>query len=114
MPYSLQGQSATISQEPRIMMDRTYVPMEEIVQQLGGSTTWDNETKTATATIGQWTASIRMADENVDVSGTPVQLEAPPFVEDGMMWVPARFFNQAFGYKVDINPGEQQVSIALP
>jgi hypothetical protein len=114
MPYTLQGQTASISWEPRVEMGRTYVPMEEITQQLGGSTTWDNETKTATATIGQWTATIRMADENVDVSGTPVRLIAPPFVEDGVMWVPAQFFNQAFGYQVEINPEERQVSIALP
>lgn len=114
MPYALQGQSASISQEPRVEMGRTYVPLDEITGQLGGSTTWDNETKTATATIGQWAATVRMADANVDVNGTAVQLNAPPFVEDGVMWVPAQFFNQAFGYKVDVNAGEKQVSIALP
>lgn len=114
MPYTLQGQSAPISREPRIEMGRTYVPLEEITQQLGGTTSWDNETKTATATIGRWTATIQMADENVDVSGTPVRLNAPPFVEEGMMWVPAQFFHQAFGYQVEINPEERQVSISLP
>lgn len=114
MPYALQGQSASVSQEPRIEMGRTYVPLDEITRQLGGSTTWNNDTKTATATIGQWTATIQMADENVDVNGTAVRLNAPPFVEDGVMWVPAQFFHQAFGYQVEINPGERQVSIALP
>lgn len=114
MPYSLQGQSASISREPRVEMGRTYVPLEEITRQLGGATTWDNETKTAAATIGQWTATVQMADENVTVNGTPVRLNAPPFVEEGVMWVPAQFFHQAFGYQVDINPGEGQVSIALP
>jgi len=114
MPYTLQGQPGSVSQEPRIRMDRTYVPLDEITRQLGGTTTWDNDAKVATATIGQWTATVRMAEESVDVSGTPVQLVAPPFVEDGMMWVPAQFFHSAFGYKVDVNPAEQQVSIALP
>jgi len=114
MPYTLQGQPASVSQEPQIRMDRTYVPLDEITQQLGGTTSWDNDAKVATATIGQWTATVRMAEQNVDVSGKPVQLVAPPFVEGGMMWVPAQFFHSAFGYKVDVNPGEQQVSIALP
>jgi hypothetical protein len=114
MPYTLQGQPSGISREPRIDMGRTYVPLEEIVQQLGGQTTWDNDQKVATATIGQWTATIRMADENVDVSGTPVRLAAPPFVEDGVMWVPATFFHDAFGYQVNVDPGSRQVSIALP
>jgi N-acetylmuramoyl-L-alanine amidase len=114
MPYNLQGQPASISQEPRIERGRTYVPLDEVTRQLGGSTNWDNDQKVATATIGQWTATIRMADENVDVSGTPVQLNAPPFVEDDVMWVPAQFFHDAFGYQVDINPGSREVSISLP
>jgi hypothetical protein len=114
VPYTLQGQPASISQEPQIRLDRTYVPLEEITQQLGGSTTWDNDSKSATATIGQWTATLQMADQNVDVSGTPVQLVAPPFVEDGVMWVPAQFFHSAFGYKVDVNPQQGEVAIALP
>jgi len=114
MPYNLQGQPASISQEPRIEMGRTYVPLDEVTQQLGGTTTWDNDQKVATATIGQWTATLRMADENADVSGTPVQLNAAPFVEDGVMWVPAQFFHDAFGYQVNIDPGSRAVSIALP
>jgi hypothetical protein len=114
MPYILQGKPVDLSQEPQIQMDRTYVPLDEVTQQLGGSTTWDNDQKVATATIGQWTATVRMADQNVDVSGTPVQLLAPPFVDQGVMWVPAQFFHQAFGYQVDVDPGQLQVSIALP
>jgi hypothetical protein len=114
VPYTLLGQPGSISREPRIEMDRTYVPLEEITLQLGGSTTWDNDQKVATATIGQWTATLRMADENVDVSGTPVRLISPPFVEDGVMWVPAQFFQAAFGYKVEIDPQQRQISIAMP
>jgi len=114
MPYNLQGQPASISQEPRVESGRTYVPLDEVARQLGGSTTWDNDQKLATATLGQWTATIRMADPNVDVSGTAVQLNAPPFVEDGVMWVPAQFFHDAFGYQVAIDPGSSEISIALP
>lgn len=114
MPYILQGQPASISQEPRIEQGHTYVPLDEVTRQLGGTTTWDNESKVATATIGQWTATVRMADQNVDVNGTPVTLPAPPFVEDGVMWVPAQFFHDAFGYQVDIDPANLQVSISLP
>jgi hypothetical protein len=114
MPYTLLGQPASISQEPQIQMDRTYVPLDEITSQLGGTTTWDNDQKLATATIGQWTANVRMGDENADVSGTPVRLVAPPMVQDGVMWVPAQFFRDAFGYKVDVDPQQRQVSIAMP
>lgn len=114
MPYTLQGQPASISLEPRNQMGQTYVPLDEITRQLGGTTNGDNETKTATATMGQWTATVRMAEPNVDVSGTAVTLAAPPFVEDGVLWVPADFFHAAFGYQVQVDPGSSDVSIALP
>jgi hypothetical protein len=114
MPYTIQGNSAPISEEPRIVQGRHYVPLTEIVQQLGGQTTWDNDNKVATATIGQWTATIRMADRNIDVSGTPVALQSDPFVENDLMYVPATFFKDAFGYNVEVDPGTHAVSIALP
>jgi hypothetical protein len=114
MPYTIQNQNVEVSDEPRIVQDRLFVPLAELVQQLGGQVRWDNTTKTATATIGQWTASIRMGDTNVDVSGTPVKLSAEPIVEGDRMYVPATFFKDAFGYAVQTDPGARSVSISLP
>ena len=55
-----------------------------------------------------------MADRNIDVSGTPVTLQSDPFVENDLMYVPATFFKDAFGYNVEVDPGSQSVSIARP
>jgi hypothetical protein len=114
MPYNVQGQAVSLNEEPRIIQDRLYVPLAELVEQLGGRVDWDNENKIATAAIGKWTATIRMADRNVDVSGTPVTLIADPIVDQDTMYVPASFFKDAFGYTVNVDPGSRQVSIALP
>jgi hypothetical protein len=102
MPYSLNGQNATISQEPVERNGRHYVPLAEVVEQLGGAVQWDNDAKTAHATIGQWTANLRMGDSNVDVNGTPVTLSSPPFVENDTMYVPWDFFRDAYGYKANM------------
>jgi hypothetical protein len=114
MAYNINGQAASLSEEPRIIQNRLYVPLAELVQQLGGQVSWDNQSKVATATIGQWTATIRMGDRNVDVSGTPVTLIADPVVDQDTMYVPASFFHDAFGYTVNTDPNSRQVSIALP
>jgi hypothetical protein len=114
MPYILQGQPASLSLEPRSQMGQTYVPLDELVRQLGGTTNWDNAQKAATATVGQWTATVRMADPTVNVGSTTVTLPAPPFDENGVLWVPAEFFHAAYGYQVSVDPGSNQVSIALP
>jgi hypothetical protein len=114
VPYQLLGQEAAISREPRIVQDRLYVPVDEIVQRLGGRVDWDNNAKIATARIGQWVATIRMGDRHVDVSGTPVTLAADPYVEEDVMYVPVTFFHDAFGYTVQADPREKSVSISLP
>jgi hypothetical protein len=112
MPYSLNGQSAQISQEPFVRDNKHFVPLEEVVRALGGTTTWDNNSKTASATIGRWTANVRMDDPNVDVSGTPVRLSAAPFVENDTMYVPWDFFREAYGY--DVSMQGETLDVRLP
>jgi hypothetical protein len=90
-----------------------YVPLDEVTRALGGQVRWDNVNKVATATIGQWVATVPMAQRQVDVSGTPVTLSADTFVDQGVMYVPATFFHDAFGYTVNADPSSQQVSISL-
>jgi inhibitor of cysteine peptidase len=114
MPYTINNQTAAIGQEPVLRNDRLYVPLTEVVNSLGGQTSWDNEQKVATATIGQWTATIRMADRNIDVSGTPVTLAADPYVEQDVMWVPVTFFRDAFGYEVEADPRSGSIAVRLP
>jgi len=112
MAYTIQGQAAPIQEEPRMHYGQVYVPLAELVQRLGGQTSWDNTSKVATATIGQWTATIPMANRQIDVSGKPITLTGDPFVDDDRMYVPASFFHDAFGYRVDLDGGN--VSISLP
>lgn len=103
MPYTINGQPANISEEPTQMDGQTYVPLAEVVQALGGSVNWDNQSKTAQATIGQWTANVQMANPAVNVNGTQVNLSAAPVVENDTLYVPWDFFKAAYGYKEEIN-----------
>ena len=111
MPYLLNGQSITTGEEPVLREGRNYVPLEQVVQNLGGTTTWDDATKTARATLGKWTAAVQMANPVVDVSGTRVTLADPPYIEDGKMYVPWYFFRDAFGYKVEMADGTLNVHL---
>lgn len=102
MPYNIQGQSVSLGAEPFLHNNKHYVPLRDVVESLGGTVQFDNVAKIATAQIGQWTATVQMGDANVDVSGTPVSLSAPPYVEDGQMFVPFDFFKDAYGYDVSL------------
>ena len=107
MPYNINGQQVQITEEPIEENGRHYVPLQEVVKALGGTVNWSNETKTAQATIGQWTANIQMANPTVNVVGqngttTPVTLTDEPYVRDDTMYVPWNLFEAAYGYKADM------------
>jgi hypothetical protein len=114
MPYTIQGNTVTLGTEPFLHNGKHYVPLRDVIEQLGGSVTFDNDTKTATATIATFNATIQMGDRNIDVSGTPVTLTADPFVEDGQMFVPFDFFHDAYGYEVNLDPNTKAMSIVNP
>lgn len=117
MPYTIQGQSVQLGSEPFLHNNKHYVGLRDVVSALGGTVAYDNDTKTATATIGQWVATVQMANRNVDVSGTQVSLSADPYVEDGQMYVPFDFFRDAYGYDVTLasnDTGDPTVNITNP
>lgn len=111
MPYVLNGQTVSVSEEPVLRDDRHYVPLVEVVEKLGGTVAWDEAAKTARATIGQWTANVQAGNTTVDVSGTPVKLGDAPYEEHGTMWVPWYFFRDAYGYKVEFNDGTLSIHL---
>lgn len=100
MPYTLNGQPSAIAEEPHDQEGTIYVPYKQVIEALGGTVTWDNSTKTAAGTVGQWTATFMLAADTADVNGTTVQFPAPSYVDNGELYVPAEFFHNAYGYNV--------------
>ncbi len=111
MSYTLNGQPAQLAEEPHDQNGTIYVPFKQVVDALGGSVTWDNETKTASATLGQWTAAFMLASDTADVNGTTVQFPAPSYVESGELYVPAEFFHAAYGYNVTANGTDVSIGV---
>lgn len=107
MPYSINGKQVNLSAEPFEENGRHYVPLAEVVQQLGGTTNAGSGGSSATATIGQWTANVQANNTTVNVTGqdgtnTNVSLVAPPIDENGTLYVPWDFFREAYGYKANM------------
>jgi hypothetical protein len=101
MPYVINGQQQNI-QEPVEHNGRHFVPLAEVVETLGGTVTWDNNSKIASATIGQWTAQVHDGDTNVNVNGQQVTMSDAAYVENDTIYVPWDFFHAAFGYKANM------------
>src|SRR5437868_4968063 len=103
MPYNINGQTATIDQEPIERDGRHYVPARAIAQNLGGTANWDSGNQTAQIKIGDWTADVTAGNTVANVSGRgttqQVNMSAPAFEENGTLYVPWDFFQAAYGYK---------------
>lgn len=110
MPYNINGQQVSIS-EPILRNGATFVPLRDVVTALGGTVAWDNTKKEASATIAQWTARFTAGADTADVNGTEVTFPVPSYIEDGELLVPAQFFHNAYGYKVDANGTNVTISL---
>lgn len=111
MPYTLNGQPGNIAEEPHEQQGVVYVPYKQVVEGLGGTVTWDNNSKTAVGTIGQWTATFTLASDTADVSGTTVQFSNPSYVGSGELYVPADFFHAAYGYTVNATGTDVSIGV---
>ena len=111
MPYMLNGREVQLSQDPIERDGRHFVPLKEIVENLTGRVDWDNNTKTARSTIGQWTATFVNGENTVDVNGQKVELSAPPYVEGDKMYVPWDFFRDVYGYKANMEGEKLTVTL---
>ncbi len=116
MPYMIQGAATSLETEPFVLNGKHYIPLREVVEALGGTLTFDNDTKQAQATIGPWSAALTMGDTNVTVTGnnntTPVTLTAPPYVEGDQFFVPFDFLRDAYGY--DVSFDDETLNIKNP
>lgn len=110
MALQIEGQPTSI--ETRLQGGSTYVPVLDTAQALGGDVKWDNANKVATVSIGRWTAVVSMAAEDAEVNGAQVTFSGPTLVEHNRMWVPVRFFEAAFGYRIGVSG--QDVNIDNP
>ncbi|MEZ0324610.1 MAG: copper amine oxidase N-terminal domain-containing protein [Fimbriimonas sp.] len=71
-----------------------YVPLASIVQQLGGTISWDNDAKKANLSVRGRTAEVDLIDQFVTVDGQERTLNSTPFVEEGRLYVTPDFLDE--------------------
>ena len=98
------GTSVKTDVAPRIIQNRTMLPVRAIVEILGGTVIWDADTQTVTLIIDGKTIIMRIGQplENFDVA---------PTIIDGHTYVPLRYVAEATGAQVNWNGETKQISI---
>ena len=102
MPYIIEGIEIEGIAEPILGEGTTFVPLANVAQALGGYADFDHDTKVAKIELGDYVLHIQADNPIVDVNGTPMELQASPFIDVDSLFVPVRLFEK-LGYNMSVD-----------
>ncbi|MBO5136113.1 MAG: copper amine oxidase N-terminal domain-containing protein [Clostridia bacterium] len=85
---------------PKIVKDRTMLPIRFVAEKLGATVEWVDETQTAIVELGDIKISIVIGEGFATVNGEKIELDSPSFVEDDRTFLPIRFVMENLGADV--------------
>lgn len=99
---------------PQRIDGSTYVPLRFLGDALGADIQWDNDTQTATFTLGDRTVRVTIDSTAASVGGENRTLAVPPRLVEGRTLVPLRFISESLGAKVEWEEATEGITISLP
>lgn len=100
---------------PPIIKDgRTLVPFRAVSEALNVPVSWDEKSRTVTASDGITRILLRIGDKTAYRNNAPVALDVPPMIMNGRTLIPLRFFSEAFGCNVEWDNASYTVRIVSP
>lgn len=117
--FSLQSDAASVPRifvndkqietdvDPYIANDRILVPVATIVNNLGGTSSYDGDTSKVTLTYGEKVINLTLGSAKAYVNGEAVTMDTVPRAvqvadgSGGRTMVPLRFVGETFGFEVD-------------
>ena len=105
------GKAVTFDAQPRIIENRTMVPMRAIFEAIGASVSWDPETRTVGSSFRDTTVSVTIGTEKLIKNGTEIFLDVPAQVVESRTLVPVRAVAESFDCKVEWIPEKRAVRI---
>lgn len=95
------GKEVSFDTAPRILNDRTMVPMRSIFEALGAEVEWNGDVGTVKATRGDRTVILTIGSDTMTVDNKDVKLDVAPVLRDSRTLVPVRAISEALGVTVD-------------
>jgi hypothetical protein len=114
MPYTFDGNPQDIASEPQLKDGTRWVPLRAVAASMGANADWDSSNQVAILYAGNRIVTIKIGDANVDIDGSPMKLQAAPYLQDGETWVPVRLFSEGLGYNVGVDLASKTVDISSP
>ena len=97
---------------PTIISGRTMIPIASVVEALGGTVTWDGETKKVTLNARNNIVEMWLGKTDIMINGKMTKMDVAPVSKNGRTFVPVKFAAENLNCKVDwINSTREVVII---
>ncbi len=107
----LDGGKVKFDTEPRLVNDRTFVPMRTIYEAFGAKIYWNDNEKSVTSQYNGTEIYLKVGSDEMLVNGEVVELEDAPFIAEDRTLVPVRAISEALGCYVDWDEDDRIVYI---
>lgn len=111
----LNGEKITLTRRIIDKEERTLYPMREIAELLGAKVDWDENSKSATATLGDKTVKFTVNQSAYEVNGEKKNMDTVPIIDEltQSTYIPLRFTAEALGFGVEWSAGQYADSINI-
>lgn len=108
---SVDGANVNFDSKPVIRNDSTLVGFRAILEALGATVEWDEETRTVTATKDDTVIVLEIGSYTATVNGIEYQLLAAPEIINDRTMVPVRFMSENLNMNVEWNEQLRHINI---
>lgn len=111
---AVDGLPLTFEINPVIQEGRTLVPFRALAERLNVPVYWDGATGTVRAGEGKTSVRLQVGSLTAYRGDAAIILDTPPIILNGRTFIPARFFSEAFGCRVEWDSAAKTVKITSP
>lgn len=97
--------------QPLLINDTVLVPMRKLFEEQGAKLTWNNNSKTVTATKGDMVLTYHIGDKVASKNGQAINITVPGQIAGGYTMMPLRFVSEALGSTVKWDVNSRSVRI---
>ncbi|WP_160647698.1 stalk domain-containing protein [Chengkuizengella marina] len=110
---NINGEIQDYDNPPLLIKGTTMVPMRNIFESLGAEVTWDQSTKTITATNRDTTITLEINAREAIVNNSKIHLQQPAQIFSGNTLIPLRFVSESLGADVRYDHETKIVDITI-
>ena len=99
---------------PVIVSDRTLLPIRAVMESVGGTMEWEEESRTATVTYRSDTIRLVIDSTQAYLNDTPNTLDVAPAIINDRTMMPIRFIAESLDFAVEWSADTQTVTIRVP